>query len=632
MTEPRRETSGIRRSVWLGEGGLLIVCVLALVVGAATFDRVAGSVVFVISAAACTAVVGWAWYRDEVSTTEVLIFAVIARLVAFPLLPTLSDDGFRYIWDGILQIHSFNPYLFRPSDEALAVFQASELYANLNSQNYYSVYPPSSQILFWFGGIAAAGISWEAGWYVIKAAFVVIELAGLWAASRLVSSRHLVLYAWHPLTIIEGAGQGHTDVAMVGAIFLCIFAYRRGFSNLAVAALTIAGWFKLYPLVLLPFLLNRVGWKTVWVAVVTSALLWVPYATMAVPSRMLQSLELYTQLFEFNAGPYFLLKEIGFELTGTDVSKTLGPLLQQAFIILISIGWITHLLKRTGVAWSWLIALGLFWATATTVHPWYLLGTLVLVPLALEDQRDLPSRLYSAAWIWLCTASLGTYLLYAENIVAYWFFVIAGWSGWTFFVASALLVASLAALMRQRAVDKWQWIRLHLGDSLYRLLDLGAGDGYVAVEAAKETHAHVVLADVVDFNKTDLPLELYDGVELPFSDGTFDATLLLYVLHHCEDAQAVLREAHRVTTKRVVVLESIIETKWDYRWLNVADRTVNWLRSGGKMREQSLHFDTLQGWRDRFAAAGFIVVSEDRRGHMLHKRHLFVLERAVIGI
>jgi SAM-dependent methyltransferase len=555
----------------------------------------------------------------------VLALAIVARLIAIPLLPTLSDDGFRYLWDGILQIHNINPYLYLPSDVTLAGYQESELYEGINSKYYYSVYPPASQLIFWLGGIGAAGISWEAGWYVIKITFVALEVAGLWAASRLVAPRYLVIYAWHPLSIIEGAGQAHTDVAMVGAILLCIFAYRRGLNNIAVAAITVAGWFKLYPFLLLPFLLNRVGWKNVWVALVLSALLWAPYATTVVPNRIMSSLALYTQLFEFNAGPYYTLKWVGYTLTGSDVGKVIGPILQKIFAILAIAIWGVHTIHRSAISWIWLLVIGLLWATATTVHPWYLLGVLALVPFVLESHPGTSARLYSVSWIWLSVTSLGTYLLYSVGEGLYWAFVSIGWGGWALCVSLGLGGKSLALVMQQRASDKWEWIRRYVKNPR-QLLDLGAGDGYVAAVVAKDTNAQVMLADVVDYNRTDLPLKLYTGEVLPFDDGVFDTTLLLFVLHHSKNPQSVLREARRVTSGRIVVIESVVESKRDRWWLNRVDRLANWVRSGGKMHEQPLHFDTPQGWRDRFSEAGLVAVAEDRRGRWLHKQHLFILK------
>ena len=224
-------------------------------------------------------------------------------------------------------------------------------------------------------------------------------------------------------------------------------------------------------------------------------------------------------------------------------------------------------------------------------------------------------------------ARLGTYLFYTHGAAPYWTAVGLGWTGWAGLIASAAALAALPALMRKRARGKWAWLRPH-AVTPGRVLDLGAGDGFVGEAVARSSDAEVVLADVLDFNRTDLPLVRTDGRRLPFGDRAFDTTLLTFVLHHAADPVAVLREARRVTRGRVLVLESIAETPWDRVWLPFADRLANRLRSGGRMEEAHLHFGTPEAWRARFAAAGFGVAAEERRGQVLHKRHLFVLEPA----
>ena len=79
------------------------------------------------------------WRRGSLSMSEVLWGALFLRLAFFPLLPDLTDDPFRYIWDGWLQLEGINPYRFVPSDPALETVQSADLYEKLNSQEYYSI-------------------------------------------------------------------------------------------------------------------------------------------------------------------------------------------------------------------------------------------------------------------------------------------------------------------------------------------------------------------------------------------------------------------------------------------------------------------------------------------------------------
>ena len=73
------------------------------------------------------------WRRDALSMRGVLCGALILRLAYLPVGPGLTDDLFRYIWDGWLQWEGINPYRFVPSDSALAPYQDTALYEALNS-------------------------------------------------------------------------------------------------------------------------------------------------------------------------------------------------------------------------------------------------------------------------------------------------------------------------------------------------------------------------------------------------------------------------------------------------------------------------------------------------------------------
>lgn len=600
---------------WAVERGLLVAVTLAMALGAsAALELEAGRLLFVGAGFVSALLVGLAWYRGEVSAREVLVVAVLLRLVAFPLLPGLSDDGFRYLWDGLLQAEGLSPYAFRPSDPALSTFREGPLYEYLNSKGYYSVYPPAAQLVFLLGGV----FGWPAGWYVLKAVFVGLEMAGVWALVRMAPARWALLYAWHPLVVVEVAGQAHTEAGMVGVLLLSVLAARRERPRSAIAALTVAGWFKLYPLALLPFLLRRVGWRHGWVAGAVSLVLCAPYAHVDVLAHVAESLDLYVRSFEFFAGPYYALKYLGYALIGEDVSKALGPALRAVFLVGLGVLFWADRGRRLSLPGVWLVALTMLWATATTVHPWYLLGVLALLPLMHRREGH-----WQAGWHVLALGAMGTYLFYSHGLVVYWTAVWAGWLGWL-----ALLVYNplLQQVLESRGRQKWKRLETH-APPCRRLLDLGAGEGYVGRAAQRATHAEVVLADVADFNRTPLPLVVYDGRRLPFEDDAFDVTLLVFVLHHATDPAVVLREARRVTRHRVLVLESVFEGTWDRWWLGVADRLANRLRGGNVMRDQEQHlqFRRASEWRRMFVKTGFRIAVEEQRGGWWHRQHLFVL-------
>ena len=89
-----------------------------------------------------------------------------------------------------------------------------------------------------------------------------------------------------------------------------------------------------------------------------------------------------------------------------------------------------------------------------------------------------------------------------------------------------------------------------------RVLDVGAGTGHNAAAVARATGLVVVETDVARM-RTSGPLVLFGGRTLPFRDGAFACSLLLYVLHYARDPVRLLAEARRVSTGPVIVLQAI---------------------------------------------------------------------------
>jgi ubiquinone/menaquinone biosynthesis C-methylase UbiE len=89
-----------------------------------------------------------------------------------------------------------------------------------------------------------------------------------------------------------------------------------------------------------------------------------------------------------------------------------------------------------------------------------------------------------------------------------------------------------------------------------RILDLGGGWGFYAEPLKKRGHEHLVL-DVVNPGYQKAPVVLYDGSKIPFPDQSFDVTILVTMLHHMPDPQALFKEVRRVTRQKVVVVEDL---------------------------------------------------------------------------
>lgn len=357
------------------------------------------------------------WRRNRLSMQAVLLGALVLRLAYLPLGPGLTDDLFRYIWDGWLQWEGINPYKFAPSAPELNGFQETSLYENLNSKEYFSVYPPLSQLFFALGGYFYEG-GWETSYYVLKALFLGVEIGGVVLLARLAPPRNVLLYAWNPLVLVETAGQGHTEALLVPLLLAALWAVRRRHGGIASLAIAGAGLVKIYPFALGPFLLRRFDWRDLWPGALLVVVLSLPYAAPYTLPHIKASVDLFAELFEFNAGPYYAVKHMLWAWTGADWSKTIGPLFRGLFLASLPLLYALDAWRNWSFRRACLWGLGALFVFSTTVHPWYLLPV-----LALGVMGPRPSW----HWLWLGTCSIGTYLFYADG--PYWIWIWAGWGG-----------------------------------------------------------------------------------------------------------------------------------------------------------------------------------------------------------
>ncbi len=162
-----------------------------------------------------------------------------------------------------------------------------------------------------------------------------------------------------------------------------------------------------------------------------------------------------------------------------------------------------------------------------------------------------------------------------------------------------------------------------------RVLDLGAGEGYVAAALGRRSRAWICSADVGPFRRAGGPYVIYDGARLPFGNLVFDTTLLLFTLHHCAEPDAVLREALRVTRRRLIVVESVYGTRWEQFWLYALDGWLNAHRHGGGMAVP-FAFRSASQWRGSFHSLGVRLIEQrwlgSWRERLVHHPLMFVLE------
>ncbi len=572
----------------------------------------------------------WRHDLDFLDNPRILLGgAVLLRLTLFPALPDLSDDLYRYVWDGWLSASGVNPFRFIPSAPELGSFQDSDLFSEINSPDYHSIYPPLSQIVFLTGGVIYEWAGWPAAAFAVKAVFMLLEMTGLaflFGAVRAMGIRPgmLALYALNPLVLITLTAGGHSESGLIFGLGMMAYGISKQKQKLSWVGLVLAGAAKGIPFLIGPLLLRR-QWeetgprKTLDAAApafVLGLALLAPFYFPGVMRAVGSSLNLYVRLFEFNAGLYFALKEAGLWLTGADWGKTIGPILRGIFLVGAAWGWLRWPIRRKeGFFRASLAVLGLYLLTSTTVHPWYLTWGLALVPF---------TPFLRGAWVWASWAAFLTYFVYigVPQVLP----VTVFWSGIGIF-----LVVEGEGAIRDRCLQmaghrKARQIAPHLKGSL--ILDLGAGEGYVA-RALERSNRRFLLMDVGPFFRVTIPGAVYNGLDLPLANHSVDTVLVSLALHHAEDPNRVIAEALRVARERVVVTESTYQWDWERRLLEIADHVANRTRAmtRSKSGAETPHFRTVFDWEVSFRDEGAVVLRSKRLNIVGHRHHLFVVER-----
>jgi hypothetical protein len=255
-------------------------------------------------------VVVWLSLRTSDSRSILLLGLVFAALFRLSILffPTyLSDDIYRYIWDGRVQAAGINPYRYIPAEEPLAQLRDDQIYPHINRrESVRTIYPPVAQAAFLLVTRFSESVTW------MKAAMVGFEAIAIWALIELLSSfgfarQRVLIYAWHPLVVWEFAGSGHADALAIAFIALALLARRKNAESLTGVLLACATCVKLFPIVLFPALYTRRSWKMPLAFVATLLIAYLPYLSVG-PMRVLGSLPAYSSEQGLLTGrQYFLL-------------------------------------------------------------------------------------------------------------------------------------------------------------------------------------------------------------------------------------------------------------------------------------------------------------------------------------
>ena len=389
--------------------------------------------------------------------------AVVARFLLLFSFPNLSDDVYRFIWDGRLLNQGINPFEQLPGYYLLAGNEVSgitqTLFDQLNSPEYFTVYPPVCQAIFsasaWLFPNSILGTI-----IVMKSFFLIFEIGTLFLGIRLLDHfkmerKQILWYALNPLIILELTGNLHFEALMVFFLVAAIYFYvksgmvlslglphldpkgsparghtapheaphlERLINGLNLKYLLLSGVAmgfaiatKLLPLMFLPFFIRRLGWKkaVIYFGVigVTVVALFAPLFSSVFLSNIGSSIGLYFQRFEFNGSIYYLFRWLGQQVSGYNQIRLLGPLLGLVvFVGIVYRAFRERDLSALQLIRQMLFALTLFLFCTTTVMPWYLSG-LILFSVFTEHR-------YPLVWSFMILLTYVNYInpVFVENL------------------------------------------------------------------------------------------------------------------------------------------------------------------------------------------------------------------------
>ena len=181
----------------------------------------------------------------------IALVAIGGRLLLLPVTPVFSDDIYRYRWDGRVQLAGIDPYRYPPNHPSLSFLRDAD-FSRINFPHLRTVYPPLMEWAFRLGARFGQTITAQ------KAVFLLAELLTCVSLILILHRRGrsplwVLAYAWHPLIMLEIAGQGHNDAVGIAFLWLGLAAWDA--SRPAGAAIAWAGAFlaKLVSMILAPW-------------------------------------------------------------------------------------------------------------------------------------------------------------------------------------------------------------------------------------------------------------------------------------------------------------------------------------------------------------------------------------------
>lgn len=343
--------------------------------------------------------------RQKLCLDHILIFGIIFRFLFLFDLPALSQDYFRFIWDGLLLQDGHNPYRFTPNEwmnrETFLPSLKSELHLGMGelSAQHYSNYPPINQFGFYLSTLLAPN-SIITSVICMRILLILADIGVYFLCLKILpllklENTTIGYYFLNPLVIVELTGNLHWEGVMVFFFALGIYGLLINKWQWSAIPMVLSISTKLMPLILFPLLWQYLKPKKSLVlgslCILGICVLFLPFFYGLGYANYIKTLGLWFTTFEFNASFYYIVRAIGYEIQGYNIIRSLGKVTP---FIVIGVVLLFTFFRNNKRPENWisgmLFLLTLYFFLSTTVHPWYIC---TLVFLGMLSQFSFP-------WIW----------------------------------------------------------------------------------------------------------------------------------------------------------------------------------------------------------------------------------------
>ncbi|MBX7153078.1 glycosyltransferase 87 family protein [bacterium] len=339
------------------------------------------------------------WGKSFLSVELIVAFGILFRLTMVFEQPVLSDDIYRYIWDGRVANIGINPYRYVPESDNLAGLRDRAVYKPMNHKEVHTIYPPLMQ------GIFQATTFFSQSVWAMKLMFLLFDIGIMIVIVSLLKHfdralSWVLVYAWNPLAVLETGWSGHGEVVAVFFMILGLWFAVKYKPVAAAIMLALSFLAKYLAIIFLPFVEDiRSRFKVLVAAVLVFAIIivigFLPFSSAQ--DYWFIGLQQYTSTWEFNSFFYsnlydflkdFFINDPSHYLFGIETDNKARLLTKLIFSVVLAaiftglyISYIkkSYTVQKQQIIKMAYILVGSLLLFSPTLHPWYLIWIIPLL-------------------------------------------------------------------------------------------------------------------------------------------------------------------------------------------------------------------------------------------------------------